>query len=198
VLTIKPVTRLMYFWRVVDEVTSYNQQTRMPLFQVGSVNSLIRVRTGAYTYFWTVFLRVLEYYQGIMFLTTNQIAEFDIAIPSRIHVAIKYQSLNEDQMLSIFKGFLETLKKKDLIEDYQRIMEWLNEDVFQEGFDGRQIRNIVTTALGFARAEQKLRRGGGKLAQKHMKRAFNNVKRFKSDFQTQMERYKETQGKLIK
>ncbi|KAK7981177.1 hypothetical protein PG989_013634 [Apiospora arundinis] len=146
----------------------------------------------------SVFLRVLEYYQGIMFLTTNQIAEFDIAIPSRIHVAIQYQSLNEDQMQAIFKGFLDRLNQKGLIEDYRRIDDWLKEDVFQEGFDGRQIRNVVTTALSLARAEKKFKQGNGKLTKQHMKKAFNNVKRFKNDFQTQMERYKEAQGKMIK
>ncbi|KAK6845670.1 AAA family ATPase [Apiospora arundinis] len=146
----------------------------------------------------SVFLRVLEYYQGIMFLTTNQIAEFDIAIPSRIHLAIQYKSLREDQMRGIFKGFLDRLNRDDLIDDYRQINEWLEEAVFQEEFDGRQIRNIVTMALGLARADKEFGGGKGKLSKNHMKKAFNNVKRFKTDFQTQMERYKESQGKLFK
>ncbi|KAK7947808.1 aaa family atpase [Apiospora aurea] len=146
----------------------------------------------------SVFLRVLEYYQGIMVLTTNQIAEFDIAIPSRIHLAIQYPSLREEQMRGIFRGFLARLHRSDLVDDYGQIEDWLQEDVFQEGFDGRQIRNIVTTALGLARADKEYRGGSGRLTKAHMKKAFNNVKRFKTDFQTQMERYKESQGKMIK
>ncbi|KAF7884770.1 uncharacterized protein EAF02_005106 [Botrytis sinoallii] len=60
----------------------------------------------------SVFLRVLEYYQGILMLTTNQIAQFDVAIKSRIHVAFKYEELTPDQALAIFNGFLQPLDKK--------------------------------------------------------------------------------------
>ncbi|KAI0853358.1 P-loop containing nucleoside triphosphate hydrolase protein [Daldinia vernicosa] len=120
----------------------------------------------------SVFLRVLEYYQGIMFLTTNQIAQFDVAIPSRIHVSIQYESLKPAQMEQIFRGFLQPLEDKNLIEDYEEILEWLKEDVYGIGFDGRQIRNIVTTALGLARAER--RKGKGKLNKKHLKSVVSN------------------------
>ena len=101
-----------------------------------------------------VFLRVLDYYQGIMFLTTNQIAQFDVAIPSRIHIAIKYNSLSNDQTEKIFKGFLDPLECQGLIEEYDEIKSWLEEDVYSNKFDGRQIRNIVTSALGLARDEE--------------------------------------------
>ncbi|KAH7033534.1 uncharacterized protein B0I36DRAFT_321640 [Microdochium trichocladiopsis] len=146
----------------------------------------------------SVFLRVLEYYQGIMFLTTNQIADFDIAIPSRIHFAIKYESLNHAQMEAIFKGFLTKLNEHNLIEDYDDILEWLKEDVYSEGFDGRQLRNVVTTALSLARADDQKGKGNGKLTKSHMKKAFSNVKQFKRDFSTQMQRYKDSQLKMIK
>ncbi|KAI1113380.1 hypothetical protein F5Y14DRAFT_213449 [Nemania sp. NC0429] len=145
----------------------------------------------------SVFLRVLEYYRGIMFLTTNQIAEFDIAIPSRIHIAIKYESLRTDQMEAIFKGFLDNLHKQNLVDDYDDIMTWLKEDVYSEGLDGRQIRNTITTALDLANAEAKYGKGKNKLGKSHIKRAFNNTKKFKRDFDTQMQRYKDSQNKMI-
>ncbi|KAI0106666.1 P-loop containing nucleoside triphosphate hydrolase protein [Daldinia grandis] len=144
----------------------------------------------------SVFLRVLEYYQGIMFLTTNQIAQFDVAIPSRIHVSIQYESLKPAQMEQIFRGFLQPLEDKNLIEDYDEILEWLKEDVYDIGFDGRQIRNIVTTALGLARAERK--KGKGKLNKKHLKLIVNNSRSFKLDFTVQYDRYINSQEKLIK
>ena len=43
----------------------------------------------------SVFLRKLEYCQGIMFLTTNRVSEFDIAILSRIHLMFKYNDLSK-------------------------------------------------------------------------------------------------------
>ncbi|KAL4821918.1 P-loop containing nucleoside triphosphate hydrolase protein [Aspergillus spinulosporus] len=146
----------------------------------------------------SVFLRVLEYYQGIMFLTTNQIAQFDIAIPSRIHVALRYETLNKDQMKKIFMGFLDPLETKGLINDYDDIQDWLAEDVYKLGFDGRQIRNIVTTALGLARADRNDPRSSGKLHKKHLKLAVNNVHAFKNDFLVQMDRYINSQEKMIK
>jgi hypothetical protein len=37
-----------------------------------------------------VFLRVLEYYSGILFLTTNRVGIMDEAFKSRIHVSLYY------------------------------------------------------------------------------------------------------------
>ncbi|KAL6815071.1 P-loop containing nucleoside triphosphate hydrolase protein [Trichoderma sp. SZMC 28015] len=146
----------------------------------------------------SVFLRVLEYYQGIMFLTTNQIAQFDVAIPSRIHVSIQYNSLKPKQMKNIFSGFLDPLDDKGLVDNYKEIKEWLNDDVYDIGFDGRQIRNIVTASLGLARAEQKYNGGNGKLKKSHLKAIANNSRSFKTDFTVQYDRYINSQERLIR
>ena len=37
-----------------------------------------------------MFLRLLEYYKGVMFLTTNRVSAFDAAFQSRIHLTINY------------------------------------------------------------------------------------------------------------
>ena len=41
----------------------------------------------------SVFLRTIEYYQGIMLLTINRVTEFDPAALSRIHLKVKYDDL---------------------------------------------------------------------------------------------------------
>ncbi len=41
----------------------------------------------------SMFLQELEYYQEIMFLTTNWVKQFDDAIASKIHLSLKYESL---------------------------------------------------------------------------------------------------------
>ena len=41
----------------------------------------------------SVFLRMLEYCKGILFLTTNRVSDFDEAILSRIHLMLKYDAL---------------------------------------------------------------------------------------------------------
>lgn len=122
-------------------------------------------------------------------LITNQIAQFDVAVQSRIHVAIKYVHLNEKQTMDIFKGFLEPLADQGLVKDMDGISEWLAEDVVGHGLDGRQIRNIVTSALSLARAQKKSR-----LEKNHLKKILNNVKDFKIEFIKQFEVYKNEQG----
>lgn len=145
----------------------------------------------------SVFLRVLEYYQGIMFLTTNQIAQFDVAIPSRIHVSVQYDTLKIPQMEKIFRGFLQPLENKNLIQDYDDILDWLKDDVYSIGFDGRQIRNIVTTALSLARCDAQYGNGKVKLTKKHLKAVVNNSRSFKTNFIKQDVRYIASQDGMI-
>ena len=121
---------------------------------------------------------------GILVLTTNQIAQFDIAVQSRIHVAIKYVALNEKQTMDIFDGFLKPLANNGAVRDMNDIRGWLEDDVVKMRLDGRQIRNIVTSALGLARAG-----GKAQLEKHHLKMMLNNVKDFKDEFMTEFRVY---------
>jgi len=55
----------------------------------------------------SVFLRVLEYYEGIMFLTTNRVETFDPAFQSRIHISIDYPELSSDSRRLVWANFLK-------------------------------------------------------------------------------------------
>jgi SpoVK/Ycf46/Vps4 family AAA+-type ATPase len=55
----------------------------------------------------SVFLRKLEYCEGIMFLTTNRVSEFDDAILSRIHIMLRYNDLDVNARKTIWKQFLD-------------------------------------------------------------------------------------------
>lgn len=44
----------------------------------------------------SVFLRRLEYFRGILVLTTNRVQNFDEAILSRVHIHLKYDGLSVD------------------------------------------------------------------------------------------------------
>lgn len=55
----------------------------------------------------TMFLRMLEYYHGIMFLTTNRVRDFDSAMQSRIHLAIRYSDLSVKTRRTLWICFLE-------------------------------------------------------------------------------------------
>lgn len=55
----------------------------------------------------SVFLRTLEYFRGIMFLTTNRVKEFDDAIRGRISVALYYGPLGFSTRRALWKSFLK-------------------------------------------------------------------------------------------
>lgn len=55
----------------------------------------------------SVFLRKLEYFEGILFLTTNRVSHFDEAILSRIHLMFKYDVLNKLERQQIWERFIQ-------------------------------------------------------------------------------------------
>ncbi|KAF4957444.1 hypothetical protein FGADI_3080 [Fusarium gaditjirri] len=121
-----------------------------------------------------VFLRTLEYYTGILFLTTNRVGTFDEAFTSRIHISLYYPPLSQASTLAVFKVNLTRIqarfeKKKERGEAELELDELsVNEfilDYFAENKDarwnGRQIRNACQTALALAEFEgQKLANPG--------------------------------------
>lgn len=96
-----------------------------------------------------------------MFLTTNQIAQLGVAIPSRINIALSYGHLKPNQMDHIIRGFIEPPERHGLVDGIMKNMQY---EVYENNFDGRQRRNIVTTVLGLARAEAKAKKYEGRLA----------------------------------
>ncbi|CZR49554.1 uncharacterized protein FPRO_15913 [Fusarium proliferatum ET1] len=109
-----------------------------------------------------VFLRVMEYYAGILFLTTNRVGDFDEAFTSRIHISLYYPELNRDKTVEVFKINLAMIQERFArrgrsikIDDF-RIGSFAQEH-FQEHpkarWNGRQIRNACQTALALAEFE---------------------------------------------
>ncbi|KAL1595286.1 hypothetical protein SLS60_009976 [Paraconiothyrium brasiliense] len=119
----------------------------------------------------SVFLRVLEYHEGILVLTSNRVGTFDEAFKSRIQLALHYESLTQSQRHKIWKNFLNHLKdmespnRERLPQDEGSVQ---NKDHASLGIDfedidcclselakyemnGRQIRNAITTARQLAK-----------------------------------------------
>ena len=55
----------------------------------------------------SVFLRKLEYFQGVMFLTINRVKDFDDAIQSRITQAFTYGALSFTTRRTVWERFLK-------------------------------------------------------------------------------------------
>jgi AAA+ superfamily predicted ATPase len=58
----------------------------------------------------SAFLRVLEYYDGILILTSNRVGTFDAAFRSRIQLAIPYPCLLKAQRRQIWNTFISRLQ----------------------------------------------------------------------------------------
>lgn len=100
----------------------------------------------------SVLLRCLEYYEGIMFLTTNRITSIDIAVQSRIHLAIQYKSLNGEQAYRIYRNLLDKVPDSGIKGERRKLYRSIEKDLCRRNvMNGRQIRNIVSAALGVAR-----------------------------------------------
>ncbi|KAI0404699.1 hypothetical protein F4802DRAFT_217484 [Xylaria palmicola] len=60
----------------------------------------------------STFLRALEYYRGVLFLTTNRVQAFDSAFLSRIHVALHYKNLRDEDRERIWANTFERLDRE--------------------------------------------------------------------------------------
>ncbi|KAF8530383.1 P-loop containing nucleoside triphosphate hydrolase protein [Hysterangium stoloniferum] len=95
-----------------------------------------------------VFLRHLEYYPSILFLTTNRVKTFDEAFLSRIHIALHFQSLSRDARSSVWTAFIAKAGVKigqgGGISDHELAL------LTERDINGRQVKNAVKTATSLA------------------------------------------------
>ncbi|EAW11985.1 putative AAA family ATPase [Aspergillus clavatus NRRL 1] len=122
----------------------------------------------------SIFLRLLEYFQGILFLTTNRVETFDDAFQSRIHVALRYGDLTTKAKRSVWKMFLERVQAKEGVQTAT----FTDKDfdaLARHNLNGRQIKNSVRTAQALAVNEQ------NPLSMEHIKRVLEVAETFDRD-----------------
>ncbi|KAK3690240.1 hypothetical protein B0T22DRAFT_481419 [Podospora appendiculata] len=105
-------------------------------------------------------LRVLEYYEGVLFLTTNRVGVFDEAFYSQIHMALYYPPWEWKYTKRIWGTHLKKLQASGLIEvDDQDILEYAETNFEKQAakcspvgpvWNGRQIRNAFQSAVALA------------------------------------------------
>ncbi|EOO00934.1 putative aaa family protein [Phaeoacremonium minimum UCRPA7] len=88
----------------------------------------------------SIFLRTLEYYEGILFMTTNRVDNIDAAFQSRIHVSLEYPDLTTDSRRQIWRNFLSAATLKAEVSEADI------DDLARLQLNGRQIKNILKTA----------------------------------------------------
>jgi len=105
----------------------------------------------------SMFLRALEYYKGVLFLTTNRVEAFDSAFTSRIHVALHYKKLTDEDRGRVWVHNFERLERdskgKYYVPASTRKYVLKSPDVQALRLNGREIRNALQTAVALAETE---------------------------------------------
>jgi hypothetical protein len=119
-----------------------------------------------------VLLRNLEYFNGVLFLTTNRISTMDDAFQSRIQLAIHYKKLEDTTRDTVWRNLIKskfTSYEEDLvtesIDDARKValrasMADAQAEILasidvlaHHDLNGRQIRNSLNVAEGLAFAD---------------------------------------------
>ena len=107
-----------------------------------------------------VMLRLLEYYQGVLFLTSNRVEALDPAFQSRVQCALRYDALDAAARKQVWanllaaRGFAGGAAPGGKPLDLGALA--------AHDLNGRQIKNALQLALALAR------RDGVPLAQSHL------------------------------
>ena len=104
----------------------------------------------------------MEYFRGLLFLTTNRIGQIDDAFLSRVHVVIGYGPLDDEKRKRIWQGFFRKLERdmqkwsKESNESKVELSKYAREYVLEDKeiqdlkWNGREIRNAFQTAISLA------------------------------------------------
>ncbi|MDD4931458.1 MAG: Hint domain-containing homing endonuclease [Candidatus Colwellbacteria bacterium] len=95
------------------------------------------------------FLTVLEYFNGILFMTTNRIAEFDPAVMSRIHMTLHFPPMKEISREKIWRAMV---KESELVD--KNTPDLGCAIVKYKNLNGRQLRTIFNVASTLARKDK--------------------------------------------
>jgi hypothetical protein len=140
-----------------------------------------------------VFLRILEYYSGILFLTTNRVGSFDDGFRSRIHLTLYYPDLTARQTTKIWKTNIRRIEqlsdertrtgRPGIGIERKKILKWSKKERKQKGkkgmrWNGRQIRNSFQTALALAEFEAQSSGKEVEITQKHFEKIADAINEF--------------------
>lgn len=117
----------------------------------------------------------MEYFEGVLFLTTNRINVFDPAFKSRMHLALHYPTLDSEDRHSIWRNFLAgpgVDASPELLKD-----QGLN-SIVDTKLNGRQIKNIVHIANSLAVSQ------GTQVTYQHLQLALDTISTFNQYFES--------------
>jgi len=121
-------------------------------------------------------LRHVEYYRGILFLTTNRVKAFDEAFLSRIHVALHFRELTQESKEQVWAAFIAKMGSsgKDITREQIK-------ELAKRGINGRQIKNAARTAHSLAVGK------GEQVNYEHLRLTLDAIDEFTREFEKRNE-----------
>ncbi|CZT14695.1 related to TOB3 (member of AAA-ATPase family) [Ramularia collo-cygni] len=160
---LKSVLRLATSWKAIvlfDEADVFLETRAAGLSQQDTDRNAIVA----------VFLRHLEYFSGIVFLTTNRVKVFDAAMKSRVHLALGYEPAGKESLRRIWTNALRKLPESDRDID----VDVVSKELVRHSVNGREVSNTINTAYTLARFE------GKPLKQAHLETVLGMRKQFEA------------------
>lgn len=96
----------------------------------------------------TIFLRLMEYYKGVLFLTTNRPGHIDDSFISRITYPIEYPALSSETKAKLVEKFVRRFQDTETVVFNTAAKEYLKQNCGD--LNGRQIRNTLQNAVASA------------------------------------------------
>ncbi len=109
-----------------------------------------------------VMLRLLEYYTGILFLTTNRVESLDPAFQSRVQCALRYEALGAESRAKIWRDMIGHARIPVVAEGSGEADAVDVQSLAKHELNGRQIKNALQLAFALSRSE------GVPLSQRHL------------------------------
>lgn len=92
---------------------------------------------------------MLEYYRGVLFLTTNRVAVLDKALESRIHLKISYPELDREARVRVWRNLIDMLPSSNIGLDLSDL-----EVLAEKKMNGREIKNVIKAAQLLASGQE--------------------------------------------
>jgi AAA+ superfamily predicted ATPase len=94
----------------------------------------------------TIFLRMLERFDGILFLTTNRGDNLDIAIKSRLSIILDYKPFTKEERQLVWKNIINHQSKTIQFELSEDDLEQLS----TKPLNGREIKHLVKMSIALS------------------------------------------------
>jgi len=136
---------------LIDEADVFLEQRKSGPDQFGQ-NNLV-----------AIFLQQLEYFQGMLFLTSNRVSVFDAAVRSRIRLALQQHAPDERRRQTMWEQNLQAIQDIAM----SLVVAEAARELAVPAMNGREIGNAVNTAGTLAAGDE------GKLTMEHLRTVVN-------------------------